>query len=206
MNKETVKISGMTCAACAQRVQKAVSKLEGVENANVNFATEKLTIEFDAQKASMPTIKEAVEHAGYGVVEESNANTVTIPIGGMTCAACAQRVEKAIAKLEGINKVSVNLATEKATVEYDSQKIRLSAIKQCIEKTGYKALEIEKNTIDVDKLRKEKEIKTLWIKFTIAAVFGLPLLYFAMVPMVSWWPFPIPMALNPMMYPLRFAL
>lgn len=206
MNKETVRISGMTCAACAQRVQKAVSKLEGVANANVNFATEKLTVEFDAQKASMPTIKEAVEHAGYGVIEESKANTVTIPIGGMTCAACAQRIEKAIAKLEGINKVSVNLATEKATVEYDSQKLRLSAIKQCIEKTGYKALEIEKNTVDEDKLRKEKEIKTLWIKFTIASVFGLPLLYFAMVPMVSWWPFPIPMALNPMLYPLRFAL
>ncbi len=206
MNKETVKISGMTCAACAQRVQKAVSKLEGVANANVNFATEKLTVEFDALKASIPAIKEVVEHAGYGVIEESKANTVTIPIGGMTCAACAQRVEKAIAKLEGINKVSVNLATEKATVEYDSQKLRLSAIKQCIEKTGYKALEIEKNTVDEDKLRKEKEIKTLWVKFTIAAVFGLPLLYFAMVPMVSWWPFPIPMALNPMKYPLRFAL
>jgi Cu+-exporting ATPase len=206
MNKETVKISGMTCAACAQRVQKAVGKLEGVVNANVNFATEKLTVEFDAEKASMPSIKEAVEHAGYGVIAESKANTVTIPIGGMTCAACAQRIEKAIAKLEGINRVSVNLATEKATVEYDSQIIRLSAIKLCIEKTGYKALEIEKNTVDEDKLRKEKEIKTLWVKFTVAAVFGLPLLYFAMVPMVSWWPFPIPAALNPMLYPLRFAL
>ncbi len=206
MNKETVKISGMTCAACAQRVQKAVGKLEGVASANVNFATEKLTVEFDAEKASISSIKEAVEHAGYGVIDESKANTVTIPIGGMTCAACAQRIEKAIAKLEGINKVSVNLATEKATVEYDSQIIRLSAIKLCIEKTGYKALEVEKNTVDEDKLRKEKEIKTLWVKFTIAAVFGLPLLYFAMVPMVSWWPFPIPVALNPMLYPLRFAL
>lgn len=206
MNKETVKISGMTCAACAQRVQNAVGKLEGVASANVNFATEKLTVEFDAEKASISSIKEAVEHAGYGVIDESKANTVTIPIGGMTCAACAQRIEKAIAKLEGINKVSVNLATEKATVEYDSQIIRLSAIKLCIEKTGYKALEVEKNTVDEDKLRKEKEIKTLWVKFTIAAVFGLPLLYFAMVPMVSWWPFPIPVALNPMLYPLRFAL
>ncbi|MBB2183967.1 copper-translocating P-type ATPase [Lachnospiraceae bacterium MD1] len=206
MNKETIKISGMTCAACAQRVQKAVSKLEGVANANVNFATEKLSVEFDDQTTSMTAIKEAVELAGYGVIEESKGNKVTIPIGGMTCAACAQRVEKAIAKLEGVNKVTVNLATEKATVEYDTQKLRLSAIKQCIEKTGYKALEIDKNTVDEDKLRKEKEIKTLWIKFIVASVFGLPLLYFAMVPMVSWWPFPIPMTLNPMMYPLRFAL
>lgn len=206
MGKETIKISGMTCAACAQRVQKAVSKLEGVANANVNFATEKLSVEFDEQKASLPAIKDAVEKAGYGVIEDKNSNQVTIPIGGMTCAACAQRIEKAIEKLTGIIKVSVNLATEKATVEYNPQQIKLSSIKQCIEKTGYKALEIDKNTVDEDKIRKEKEIKILWTKFIIATAFGLPLLYFAMAPMVSWWPFPIPKALNPMIYPFRYAL
>lgn len=206
MDKTTVKISGMTCAACAQRVGKAVSKLEGIADANVNLATEKLTVEYDAEKVSLSAIKEAVEKAGYGVIEEYKSNTVTIPIGGMTCAACAQRVEKAISKLNGVRKASVNLATEKATVEYDSLQIRLSAIKQAIEKAGYKAMEIEKNTVDEDKLRKQREIRTLWIKFTIAAAFGLPLLYFAMTPMVSWWPFPMPMALEPMMYPLRFAI
>lgn len=206
MSKETLQISGMTCAACAQRVQKAAGKVEGVLEANVNFATERLSVEFDEQIASLEQIKDAVEKAGYGLVEENKFNHVIIPIGGMTCAACSQRVEKAIAKLEGVHKVSVNLATEKASVEYDSGVIRLSAIKQCIEKTGYKALEIDKNTVDEDRLRKQKEIKILWTKFIIAAVFGLPLLYFAMVPMISWWPFPIPKALNPMMYPLRFAV
>lgn len=206
MRKEILQISGMTCAACAQRVQKAVAKVEGVSEANVNLATEKLSVEFDEQVASIQQIKDAVEKIGYGVEEESKLNHVTIPIGGMTCAACVQRVEKAIAKLEGVHKVSVNLATEKAFVEYDSHIIRLSAIKQCIEKTGYKALEIKKNTVDEDKLRKQKEIRILWTKFIIAAVFGVPLLYFAMVPMVSWWPFPIPMAVDPMMHPLRFSL
>jgi len=206
MNKEAIKISGMTCAACAQRIQKVVGKLEGVENASVNFATEKLSVEFD-DKASLSTIKGAIEKAGYGVIEESKTNTVTIPIGGMTCAACAQRIEKSIGKLDGVSKVSVNLATEKATVEYNSQVVRFSAIKQSIEKIGYKALDIDKsNNIDADKLRKDKEIKTLWTKFIISAVFSIPLLYFAMAPMVSWWPFPIPMALNPMEYPLRFAI
>jgi len=206
MEKTTVKISGMTCAACASRVQRAVGKLEGVASANVNLATEKLTVEFDPQRTGLPAIKEAVEHAGYGVIEESKSNTVTIPIGGMTCAACVRRVEKAISNLDGVVKANVNLATEKATVEYDTAKIRLSAIKQAIEKAGYKALEIEKNTVDEDRKRKQKEIRTLWIKFTISAVFGLPLLYFAMTPMLSWWPFPIPEALEPMKYPLRFAL
>jgi len=206
MEKTSVKVTGMTCAACAARVQKAVSKLEGVADANVNLATEKLTVEYDTDKVSISAIKEAVEKAGYGVIEDIKSNKVTIPIGGMTCAACAARVEKAISKLDGVIKASVNLATEKATIEYDTQKIRLSAIKQSIEKAGYKPLEIEKNTVDEDKLRKQKEIKTLWIKFAISATFGLPLLYFAMTPMVSWWPFPIPRALDPMMYPLRFAL
>ncbi len=130
----------------------------------------------------------------------------TIKIGGMTCAACSQRVEKAIAKLEGIGSVSVNLATEKATFEYDPQVIRLSDIKECVEKTGYQALANDKNTVDADKLRKEKEIKILWTKFIISAVFGLPLLYIAMVPMLSWWPFPIPKGIHPMDFPLRFAL
>lgn len=206
MEKTTVKISGMTCAACAGRVQRAVGKLEGVASASVNLATEKLTVEFDPQRTGLPAIKEAVERAGYGVIEERKCNTVTIPIGGMTCAACARRVEKAILGLDGVVKANVNLATEKATVEYDTAKIRLSAIKQAIERAGYKALEIEKNTVDEDRLRKQKEIRTLWIKFAISAVFGLPLLYFAMTPMLSWWPFPIPEALEPMKYPLRFAL
>ncbi len=206
MNKETIKISGMTCAACAQRVQKAVAKLDGVADANVNFATEKLSVEFDEQKVSVPAITDAVVGAGYGVIEDSKLKTVTIPIGGMTCASCSQRVEKAISKLNGVTKVSVNLATEKAAVEYDPQLIKLSAIKECIVNTGYQALEIDKNTVDEDKLRKEKEIRTLWIKFIIAATFGIPLLYFAMAPMVTWWPFPIPKAVNPMQFPLRYAL
>ncbi len=133
-------------------------------------------------------------------------NKETIKIGGMTCAACSQRVEKAIAKLDGISKVSVNLATEKATLEYDPQVIRLSAIKDCVIKTGYQVLATDKNSVDEDKARKQKEIKTLWTKFIIATAFGIPLLYFAMVPMISWWPFPVPRALNPMLYPLRFAL
>ena len=207
MNKENVKISGMTCAACAQRIQKAVGKLDGVTSASVNFATEKLSVEYDNEKASALKIKETIEKIGYGVIEDVQEKAVTIPIGGMTCAACAQRIEKSIGKMDGIIKVSVNLATEKATVQYDSQKVKLSAIKQTIEKIGYKALEIEKKSaVDEDKLRKEKEIRTLWRKFTLSALFGIPLLYLAMGSMVWWLPFPIPGFLNPMQYPLTYAL
>jgi len=207
MNKETIKISGMTCAACAKRIEKAIGKLDGVSQASVNFATEKLSVEYDNQKISTDNMKETIEKTGYGVIEEEKKKTVTIPIGGMTCAACANRIEKALSKAEGISKASVNLATEKATVEYDPQKIRISAIRQIIEKTGYKALNIEKKAaVDEDKLRKEKEIRTLWRKFIVSAVFAAPLLYLAMAPMISWLSFPIPGFLEPMKYPLSYAL
>ncbi|MHB1152512.1 MAG: heavy metal translocating P-type ATPase [Eubacteriales bacterium] len=206
MNKESVKISGMTCAACAKRIEKAVGKLDGVLDASVNFATEKLSVEFDETKAPLIKIKENIEKAGYGVIEESQNRTVTIPIGGMTCAACAQRIDKSLNKVNGIKKVSVNLATEKATVEYDTQIIKLSDIKQVIEKIGYKALNIERTAVDEDKLRKEKAVRILWTKFIVSAIFGIPLLYLAMVPMVWWLPFPIPGFLDPMQYPLIYAL
>lgn len=207
MNKETVKITGMTCAACAQRIQKSVSKLDGVNEANVNIATERLSVEYEESKVSKAKIQEVVEKLGYGIIGEKKTNSVTIPIGGMTCAACAQRIEKILNKLDGVEKASVNLATEKATIVYDPQVVRLSGIKKSIEKLGYKALDIEQEgTIDQDKLRKQKEIKTLRTKFIVSLIFAVPLLYFAMAPMVSWWPFPIPEFFAPMMHPLRYAI
>jgi Cu+-exporting ATPase len=131
----------------------------------------------------------------------------TLNIGGMTCAACAARVEKAIRKLEGIASASVNLATEKASVVYNPAVIRLSAIKEAIEKAGYAALEASKDSAaDEDKLRKEKAIKVLKTKFIIAVSLGLPLLYVSMVPMITWFKLPFPKALAPMNFPLLYAL
>ena len=110
-------------------------------------------------------------------------------------------------KAARVLKASVNFATEKATIEYDPQITKISGIKQVIEKAGYKALNIEKkNTVDEDKLRKEKEISTLWRKFTVSAIFAIPLLYLAMGSMIWWLHFPIPMFLDPMQYPLSYAL
>jgi Cu+-exporting ATPase len=133
--------------------------------------------------------------------------TETLSIGGMTCAACSSRVERAIRKLEGIESAVVNLATEKATVVYDPRSVRLSSIKEAVEKAGYTALEPPKTgAVDEDKLRKEKEIKTLRTKFIIAASLALPLLYIAMAPMVPWVKLPFPKALTPMRFPLPYAL
>lgn len=206
MKKEILSITGMSCAACAKAVERSVSKVEGVSSATVNFANEKLNVEFDEGKTDLNIIKEAIIKAGYGVRndEEQAIREVLIPIAGMTCAACVRAVERAIGKLDGIQEVNVNIATEKAKVVYDSTKTRLSQIKDAISKAGYKALEIEtKDQVDHEKERREKEVKTLWTKFLISAVFTLPLFYIAMGHMLK---LPLPGFIMPEMYPLRFGL
>jgi Cu+-exporting ATPase len=130
--------------------------------------------------------------------------TQTVAIGGMTCAACAARVQKAISKISGTDSVTVNFATEKATFSYDPALVRLAAVKEAVVKAGYKVL--EKADADEDRLRKQKEIRVLWTKFIISAIFALPLLYIAMVPMIKFVRLPFPGGLDPMMYPLIYAI
>ncbi|MDR2360220.1 MAG: heavy metal translocating P-type ATPase [Oscillospiraceae bacterium] len=205
MENQVLSIRGMTCAACARRIEKAVSKLDGVVKANVNLASEKLFVEYDSGAVQLAAIKDAVVKIGYEVAENTDTQTVTIPIGGMTCAACAQRIEKAIRKLAGVERVSVNSAVERAIVVYQPREVRLSEIRGAIEKAGYVALEIKKiGAADDDQARKRMEIKTLWMKFIISAIFSLPLLYIAMAPMITLIPFPT--ILDPMHHPLTYAL
>jgi Cu+-exporting ATPase len=200
-----LRINGMTCAACAQASERAVRKLPGIEEAAVNFATEKLLVKFEDGRLGLDEIKAAVAKAGYEAVEDQAKREVTIPVGGMTCASCSAAVERAIRKLPGTASVSVNLATEKALVSYDPSRLRLSEIKQAIAKAGYAPLAIEASAAAVDehKAAKEREIRVLWTKFIVSAVFSAPLLYIAMGAMLGW---PLPAAIDAMNYPLRYAL
>ncbi|WP_084820797.1 heavy metal translocating P-type ATPase [Clostridium sp. C8] len=175
--EKSLKIEGMTCAACAKAVERASKKLQGVTEANVNFATEKLNINFDETKVSLGDIQTAIEKAGYKAIVESSAKTLKIQ--GMTCAACAKTIERVTKKLDGVMESNVNFATEKLNISYDPLKVRISDIKKAVEKAGYKALE-EETTVDADKERKEREIKTLWKKFVISAIFTVPLLVITM--------------------------
>ena len=206
MKKETFYITGMSCTACAKHIEKAVNEIDGTISVNVNFATEKMVVEYDEKIVTVSKIKEIVAENGYKLVETS-VSKIIIPIGGMTCASCASSVEKAVRKLDGIDSVKVNIATEKANISYDQSIVQLSKIKEAIEEAGYKVLEIKKESlIDEDKIRKEKEINTLWTKFIISTIFSLPLLYIAMVPMISFIRLPFPGDLDPMQYPLIYAL
>jgi P-type Cu+ transporter len=201
---ESLKINGMTCAACAAASERAVKKLPGVEEAAVNFATEKLLVKFEDGKLTIEEIKAAVAKAGYEAVEEHVDKEVTIPVGGMSCAACAKAIDRAVGKVSGVSSVSVNFATEKAVVKYDPSVARISEIKQTIVKAGYTPLALEgAKAVDEHKAAKEREIRTLWTKFAVSATFAIPLLYIAMGAMMGW---PLPAAINAMNYPLRYAL
>ena len=130
-----------------------------------------------------------------------------IGVGGMSCAACASRVEKALTKLDGVMSASVNLVTERASVVYSPQAIQLSAIREAISKAGYSPMDVEKPGAAADnRLRKQKEIQTLRAKFIIAIIFAIPLLYIAMAPMISFVKLPLPMALDMMEHPMTYAL
>jgi Cu+-exporting ATPase len=197
----------MTCASCSARVEKVSSRLPGVSEANVNLATEKLSITFDDSQLSLDKVQEAIAKAGYQAAPEVTAKEVTVPIAGMTCAACSARIEKQVGKLEGVSLATVNFATEKGVFTYDPEKIRLSQIKAAIQKAGYTPLEIETaQAVDEDQARKDRAIRVLWTKFIVSAAFSVPLLYLAMGHMLSWWKAPIPALLDPMRYPLNFAI
>ena len=176
--QQSYNIIGMTCAACAQKIEKVTSKLNGVETSNVNFATEKLHIKYDENLVSNSDIQSAIKKAGYETEVDNQEKQITIPISGMTCAACANKIEKTVNQLDGVSFASVNFATEKISIKYDPTITRISTIKSAIIKIGYTPLEsVGINQVDEGKMRKEKEIKVMWIKFVVSIVFSLPLLY-----------------------------
>lgn len=202
MKKTTLKIEGMGCVACAQASEKAVKKLNGVAEAHVNFATEKMTLQYDENHVSLEEIKEAIKKAEYQAREEEQTKKVQIPIEGMSCAACAAAVERGIQKLEGISTVHVNLATKRATVQYDPGQVKIAQIKDAISKAGYTPLEITKDFEESRQNEEQNEIKQLKRKWILSAVFSIPLLYIAMGHMLG---LPLPGFLDPMQHPMNFA-
>ncbi|HBM80341.1 MAG TPA: heavy metal translocating P-type ATPase [Clostridiaceae bacterium] len=124
----------------------------------------------------------------------------------MTCAACARTIERVTKKLNGVTESNVNFAADKLSIVYDSSKVRVTDIKRAIEKAGYKALDDDIST-DADRERKEREIKGLWNRFLISAIFAVPLLLIAMVPMIAEKAgLTLPSAISPMMHPAEFAV
>ena len=198
MNKKTLKIEGMTCSACSNRVERFVKKLDGVENANVNFATETLSVEFDEKKLNNENIEAAVVKAGYGV--KKNLKTYTFKVEGMTCSACANRVERVTKKLDGVQNSVVNFATEKLTINIDEDEIGYGEIKAAVDKAGYKLVKEEERAEGKKKLEASK---VLLIRFIVSLIFTVPLLIITMGHMLGM---PLPHIIDSMMNPLNFAI
>lgn len=170
--KETsLQITGMTCAACATRIEKGLKKMDGVEEANVNLALEKSLIKFNPEKLNDKDFEKKIQDLGYGVAKEKKEFAIT----GMTCAACATRIEKGLSKLEGVSSANVNLALENATVEYNPSQVSVMDIISRVEKLGYEAhnKENEKEAIDY----REQAIQKQKRKFILSAILSLPLLW-----------------------------
>lgn len=178
IQKESLKISGMSCAACAARIEKGIAKLEGVNSANVNFAMEKATVEFDNNLLNTQRFEEVIEKLGYGIIKEKarEENKVELQISGMSCAACSAKIEKKLNKLNGVRLAVVNLTTEKATIAYNSSEIKVSEMVKVIETLGYGAEKTEEITQAKEKEVREKEIKKLRISLIISILLSSPLL------------------------------
>lgn len=168
----TLQIQGMTCAACATRIEKGLKKIEGVEEANVNFALEKTNIKYNPDITDVGKFKEKVQSLGYNVVSEKMEFDIT----GMTCAACANRIEKRLNKLEGVDQATVNFALETVRVEYNPDQVSISDMKEAIKKLGYSLEQKqEKEGEQVD--HRQKEIEKQQGKFLFSVILSFPLLW-----------------------------
>ncbi len=153
----TLKVGGMTCSHCEKRVHDAISKIEGVSKAEVNLKDGLATVEYDPEKTDEGEIKSAVVKVGYAVTgdektaiekeeekkvvaAESSPERCTLKIAGMHCASCAQNIERALAKVDGVSKAAVNFATERANIDYDPEKTGPQKFQEVVEDVGYKVI------------------------------------------------------------------
>ncbi|GAO73995.1 heavy metal translocating P-type ATPase [Meiothermus ruber H328] len=172
----------MTCAACVNRVERGLGKLEGVALASVNLATERARVVYDPEKTTPQALLEKVREAGY----TPEVAEVELGITGMTCAACVNRVEQALQQLDGVLEARVNLATERALVRYLPASTGVAQFKRAIRAAGYGVLELGRGQerADLEREARARELASLRRALLVAAVFALPLFLIAMLPML----------------------
>ncbi|MBU1979817.1 MAG: heavy metal translocating P-type ATPase [Gammaproteobacteria bacterium] len=162
-------IAGMTCAACSARLEKNLNKLPGVKAA-VNLASEKAHIEFDSTQTSPADLVKAIQKTGFSVPDQE----VVLELEGMTCAACATRIEKVLNKIKDVS-ATVNFATEKARIRVAPGAATLDTLIAAVAKAGYGAHESIGTSREEEKQRRavayQKELRIFWI----AAALTLPL-------------------------------
>lgn len=171
--QSSIQITGMTCAACANKIEKGLGKMDGVTSANVNFALEKASVTYDPTKVEMKELEEKIKKLGYGSVSE----VAQFNLEGMTCAACANKIEKGLNKLPGVTNASVNFAMETARVEFSSGEVSIEDMKNKVKKLGYTAIVKQDGTSNGASDHRAKELSNQKRKLLIAAILSLPLLW-----------------------------
>lgn len=174
--KAQIPITGMTCANCVATIEKGLSDTEGVETANVNLASEKATVEYDPSKIDLTKIKKTISELGYGVAVKKSI----FPVAGMTCASCVARVEEALREVPGVISVAVNLASEKATVEY-LETTTYSELKKAVEEAGYE-LGPETEALEDVSETSRRETNRIRNRFIFAAAFTIPIVIMMFTP------------------------
>jgi len=182
MKKITIPIEGMHCASCAMTIENALKKSKGVTKASVNFATEKASIDYNSKKTSEDELRNVIKNSGYKPKDIRRETTedgtkITLQIEGMTCASCAQNIEKALNKANGVSKANVNFATERAVVSYDPKQTDVSKLVDVVEVAGYSANEIT-STVEEKEHKLDEDVKNLKIaakKMWIAWAFTMPI-------------------------------
>jgi len=205
MKKETYKISGMHCASCVTKIEKALLKTSGVHSASVNFASEKTLIEFDENKISPKEIALAVKSVGYNldigtesILDKSTngkTQSISIKVIGMDSPHCAMIVEGAIKKLSGIKNTDVDFSNKRAKVVFNSKEITAEQIFKVITDAGYKPIKEEgenEDLLDKEKVEREKQLKTLKRKLIIGGILSF-IVFLGSFP--TWFPF-VPEFLN----------
>ena len=194
-SEQRLKIEGMHCASCAQAVEKALLKVKGVASASVNLLTEQATVTH-SQDISTETLVAAVEGAGYKAIPVSSApvRRLTLPIEGMTCASCVHTVEKAVAGVPGVERVSVNLSTEQATVSFSSE-VSLTTIEDAVQAAGYRVGKVDaSDRAGEDAIARDlRHLKAARQRMILAWVLVAPILVW-MIPEMAFrimWPSPL---------------
>lgn len=182
--KVILKLTGMTCTSCAQTIEKALSKAKGVSEAAVNFANETAYVTYNKKMTSEKGLVKVIEGTGYNVAK--GTQRIILRIGGMTCASCAQTIEKALKKTEGVQEANVNLATEKAMVVYNSDQVGYEEIKKAVEDTGYHVLgkEDQRATFEEEEARELKEYNIVKRRVLISWALTIPIIVWMIPQMV----------------------
>ncbi len=174
----TLPVTGMTCANCSLTIERNLKRMEGVQEATVNLATEKATVVYDPTLVRNTDFLALIRDLGYDVATAK----VELPIQGMTCANCALTIERTLKRMEGVVSVHVNLATERAHVEYLPGVVSLAAIQQAIREVGYEVLVAGEGEVaeDVERAAREAEIRTQTRKFWVGLALAVPLFVLSM--------------------------